>query len=53
MVVVHDKLFSGTRWSDPTSTGVLEVTSPATRAVVGRVAETTAEDVDAMVMQAR
>lgn len=53
MVVVHDKLFSGTRWSDPTTTGVLEVTSPATGAIVGRVAETTAEDVDDMVMRAR
>jgi len=53
VVVVHDKLFSGTRWTDPTSTEVLEVTSPATRAVVGRVALTTGEDVDAMVMQAR
>ena len=53
MAVVHDKLFSGTRWSDPTTTGVLEVTSPATRAVVGRVAETTAEDVDDMVLRAR
>ena len=41
MVVVHDKLFSGTRWTDPITTGVLEVTSPATNAVVGRVAETT------------
>ncbi|MEH6382882.1 MAG: aldehyde dehydrogenase family protein, partial [Dietzia cercidiphylli] len=53
VVVVHDKLFSGTRWTDPLSTGVLEVTSPATNAVVGRVAETTTEDVDEMVSQAR
>src|SRR5699024_5380081 len=44
VVVVHDKLFSGTRWADPITTGVLEVTSPATGAVVGRVAETTVED---------
>lgn len=53
MVVVHDKLFSGSRWSDPTTTGVLEVTSPATLGVVGRVAVTAAEDVDDMVMRAR
>lgn len=53
MVVVHDKLFSGTRWSDPITTGVLEVTSPATNAVVGRVAETTTEDLDEMVSHAR
>ena len=45
--------FSGTRWADPITTGVLEVTSPATRAVVGRVAETTVEDLDEMVGQAR
>ena len=53
MVVVHDKLFSGSRWADPLTTGVLEVTSPATRAVVGRVAETTTEDLDEMISQAR
>lgn len=53
MAVVHDKLFSGSRWSDPTTTGVLEVTSPATLEVVGRVAETTGDDVDTMVKQAR
>jgi betaine-aldehyde dehydrogenase len=53
VVVVHDKLFSGTRWTDPITTGVLEVTSPATNAVVGRVAETTIEDVDEMISQAR
>ncbi|WP_347238362.1 aldehyde dehydrogenase [Dietzia sp. B19] len=53
VVVVHDKLFSGTRWTDPITTGVLEVTSPATNAVVGRVAESTTEDVDEMVSQAR
>ncbi|MEV8221252.1 aldehyde dehydrogenase [Dietzia maris] len=53
VVVVHDKLFSGTRWTDPITTGVLEVTSPATNAVVGRVAETTTEDLDEMISQAR
>ncbi len=53
MAVINDKLFAGTRWSDPLTTGVLEVTSPATGAVVGRVAETTNEDVDGMVMHAR
>ena len=53
MVVVHDKLFSGTRWTDPTSTGVLEVTSPATNTIVGRVAETTTEDLEEMISRAR
>ena len=53
MVVVHDKLFSGTRWTDPITTGVLEVTSPATNTVVGRVAETTTADLDEMISQAR
>ena len=49
MVVVHDKLFSGTRWTDPVTTGVLEVTSPATNTVVGRVAETTTDDPPVMI----
>lgn len=49
----HDKLFLGTRWVEPTSSEVVEVRSPATGEVVGRVPLTTNDDVDRMVAEAR
>jgi betaine-aldehyde dehydrogenase len=50
---VHDKLFIGGELVPPAGTGVIEVRSPATEEVVGRVPEATFADVDRAVDAAR
>jgi betaine-aldehyde dehydrogenase len=52
-VHVHDALFYDGSWHKPSSTAVLDVISPATEEVVGRVPATTSSDVDAAVASAR
>ena len=43
---VHEKLFIGGEWVDPAGTDVIEVISPHTEEVVGRVPEGTTADID-------
>ena len=50
---VHEKLFIGGEWVDPAGSGVIEVISPHTEEVVGRVPEGTTADVDRAVEAAR
>ena len=50
---VHDKLFIGGEWVDPAGTDVIEVISPHTEEVVGRVPEGTTADIDRAVAAAR
>ncbi len=49
----YDKFFIGGKWVEPSGSGVLEVVSPATLDVVGRVPESTTADVDKAVAAAR
>ena len=49
----YDKLFIGGTWAEPASGSVIEVRSPATLEVVGRVPEAVEADVDAAVEAAR
>jgi betaine-aldehyde dehydrogenase len=49
----HDRLYIGGEWRAPAGTGVLEVISPSTEEVVGRVPEATTADIDAAVAAAR
>lgn len=48
-----DKLFIGGRWVEPTTSDVIEVRSPATGELVGRVPLASAADVDAACQVAR
>jgi len=50
---VHDKLFIGGQWVAPAGREVIEVISPHTEEVVGRVPEGTTEDIDRAVAAAR
>jgi aldehyde dehydrogenase (NAD+) len=50
---VHDKLFIGGEWVAPAGTDVIEVISPHTEEVVGRVPEGTTADIDRAVASAR
>jgi aldehyde dehydrogenase (NAD+) len=50
---VHEKLFIGGEWVDPAGTDVIEVISPHTEEVVGRVPEGTNADIDRAVAAAR
>ncbi len=50
---VHDKLFIGGEWVAPAGTDVIEVISPHTEEVVGRVPEGTTADIDRAVAAAR
>jgi betaine-aldehyde dehydrogenase len=50
---VHDKLFIGGEWVDPAGSEVIEVISPHTEEVVGKVPEATTADVDRAVAAAR
>jgi betaine-aldehyde dehydrogenase len=50
---VHDKLFIGGEWVDPAGTDVIEVISPHSEEVVGRVPEGTTADIDRAVAAAR
>ena len=49
----HDTLFIGGEWVAPAGTGTIDVISPHTEEVVGRVPEGTTEDVDRAVAAAR
>ncbi|NUR90999.1 MAG: aldehyde dehydrogenase [Nonomuraea sp.] len=49
----HDKLFIGGEWVTPAGTGVIDVISPHTEEVVGRVPDGTAADMDRAVAAAR
>jgi len=50
---IHDKLFIGGQWVAPAGREVIEVISPHTEEVVGRVPEGTTEDIDRAVAAAR
>jgi betaine-aldehyde dehydrogenase len=50
---VQEKLFIGGEWVDPAGTDVIEVISPHTEEVVGRVPEGTTADIDRAVQAAR
>lgn len=52
-ITEYDKLFIGGTWTAPATTEVIEVHSPATGALVGRVPLATKADVDAAVAAAR
>src|SRR5437667_4696959 len=49
----HDRLFIGGEWVEPAGTAIIDVVSPHSEEVVGRVPEATAEDVDRAVTAAR
>ena len=49
----HEKVFIGGTWRSPAGTGVLDVISPHTEAIVGRVPKVTKADLDAAVTSAR
>ncbi|WP_433218759.1 aldehyde dehydrogenase [Microtetraspora malaysiensis] len=49
----HDKLFIGGDWVAPAGTGTIDVVSPHTEEVVGRVPDGTAADMDRAVAAAR
>src|SRR5256714_11018550 len=51
--IVRDKLYIGGEWVDPTSDQTIDVISPATEEVIGRIPEGTPEDVDRAVAAAR
>ena len=50
---VHDKLYIGGEWVDPAGTDVIEVISPHSEEIVGRVPEGTTADIDRAVAAAR
>ncbi|MFJ7420974.1 aldehyde dehydrogenase [Streptomyces uncialis] len=52
-VVVYEKLFIGGRWTGPAGPEAIEVVSPVTEQVVGRVPHAAPADVDAAVAAAR
>ncbi|GAA3923335.1 aldehyde dehydrogenase [Actinomadura viridis] len=49
----HDRLFIGGQWTIPAGTGTIDVVSPHTEEVVGRVPDGTPADMDAAVAAAR
>src|SRR5438445_7305349 len=49
----YDRLFIGGTWADPAGTGTIDVVSPHSEEVVGRVPEGTPEDIDRAVAAAR
>lgn len=49
----HDRLFIGGDWAAPAGTGTIDVISPHTEEVIGRVPEGTEADIDAAVAAAR
>ncbi|KAB2345227.1 aldehyde dehydrogenase [Actinomadura rudentiformis] len=49
----HDRLFIGGQWTAPAGTGTIDVISPHTEEVIGRVPEGTEADMDAAVAAAR
>ncbi|MER5933300.1 aldehyde dehydrogenase [Streptomyces sp. NPDC002054] len=52
-LVEHGKLFIGGEWADPLGGGTIEVVSPHTEQVIGRVPHASREDVDRAVAAAR
>jgi aldehyde dehydrogenase (NAD+) len=52
-VQVHDKLYIGGQWVDPAGTGTIDVVSPHSEELVGRVPEGTEADIDHAVSVAR
>ena len=50
---VHEKLFIGGDWVDPAGTATIDVISPHSEELVGRVPEGTEADIDAAVASAR
>ncbi|MDQ1433442.1 MAG: aldehyde dehydrogenase, partial [Actinomycetota bacterium] len=50
---VHEKLFIGGEWVEPAGDSVIEVVSPHTEEIIGRVPEATTADVDRAVASAR
>jgi len=52
-MITRDALFIGGRWVKPSSEATIDVVSPSTEELVGRVPAPTAEDVDRAVMAAR
>jgi betaine-aldehyde dehydrogenase len=52
-MLVRDRLYIGGEWVEPAGSGTIEVISPHTEEVVGRVPDGTAEDVDRAVAAAR
>src|SRR5690242_1317902 len=50
---VHEKLFIGGEWVDPAGTSTIDVISPHSEELVGRVPEGTNADVDRAVAAAR
>lgn len=52
-MLVHDRLFIGGDWVAPASTDVIEVVSPSTEEVIGRVPDGQRADVDRAVVAAR
>ncbi|MFC9973402.1 aldehyde dehydrogenase [Spirillospora sp. NPDC127200] len=49
----HDRLFIGGEWTAPAGTGTIDVVSPHTEEVIGRVPDGTEADIDAAVAAAR
>jgi len=52
-VQTHEKLFIGGEWVAPAGTGVIDVISPHTEEIVGRVPDGTEADIDLAVAKAR
>ncbi|MFI7361445.1 aldehyde dehydrogenase [Streptomyces sp. NPDC050149] len=52
-ILEHRSLYIGGRWAEPAGQGTIEVVSPVTEQVVGRVPHATPEDVDRAVAAAR
>ncbi len=53
LVITHDQLFIDGAWTAPAGTEVIDVVSPSTEEVIGRVPQGTNADVDAAVAAAR
>ncbi|MEW2357745.1 aldehyde dehydrogenase [Spirillospora sp. NPDC029432] len=49
----HDRLFIGGQWTTPSGTGTIDVISPHTEEIIGRVPDGTPADMDAAVAAAR
>ena len=52
-MIVYDKLYIGGRWTEPTDPQLLDIRSPHDRALIGRAAQATTDDVDKAVAAAR
>ena len=52
-LVTYDKLFIGGKWVTPEGTGTIDVVSPSTEEVMGRVPDATTADIDRAVSVAR